>query len=82
MATQRFHSLATIAVPSGTGFVIGLGRGGAALGPILAGFMFSIGYGLQPVALLMASGSLVAVVALFFLKSVDNTQAGDKPTHV
>jgi predicted MFS family arabinose efflux permease len=58
----------------GTGFVIGLGRGGAALGPIVAGLMFSIGYGLQPVALIMASGSLVAVAALFFLKSVDNTQ--------
>lgn len=66
----------------GTGFVIGLGRGGAALGPIVAGLMFSIGYGLQPVALIMASGSLVAVVALFFLKSVDNTHLGDKPKHV
>jgi MFS family permease len=53
---------------SGTGFVIGMGRGGAALGPIAAGLMFSIGYGLQPVALIMASGSLIAVVALFFLK--------------
>ena len=53
---------------SGTGFVIGMGRGGAALGPIAAGLMFSIGYGLQPVALIMASGSLIAVIALFFLK--------------
>jgi benzoate transport len=52
----------------GTGFVIGLGRGGAALGPILAGIMFSMDYGLQPIALIMATGSLVAVAALFFLK--------------
>lgn len=53
---------------SGTGFVIGVGRGGAALGPIIAGLLFSLGYGLQPVALLMALGSVIACVALFCLR--------------
>jgi benzoate transport len=45
---------------SGTGFVIGVGRGGTVLAPIIAGFLFSIGYSLQVVALLMGCGSLVA----------------------
>ena len=52
---------------SGTGFVIGVGRGGAALGPIVAGFLFETGFGLSGVALVMASGSLVALVALLLL---------------
>lgn len=52
----------------GTGFVIGVGRGGAAMAPILAGFMFAAGYGLQLVAVVMSAGSLVAALALFFLR--------------
>jgi benzoate transport len=51
----------------GTGFVIGVGRGGAALGPILGGFLFAAGYSLPVVALLMALGSLVAATALLAL---------------
>jgi benzoate transport len=54
---------------SGTGFAIGVGRGGASLSPIIAGFLFEGGFGLQGVAILMASGSLVAAAALFFLKT-------------
>lgn len=53
---------------SGTGFVIGVGRGGAALGPIVAGFMFQANLGLAEVALVMALGSVVAAVALFGLR--------------
>ncbi len=53
----------------GTGFIIGLGRGGAALGPIVAGFMFEGGFGLQTVAIAMASGSVIAAIALFVLGS-------------
>ena len=60
---------------SGTGLVIGLGRGGAALGPITAGLLFSLGYGLQSVAILMASGSIIAFIALVFLKP--NTPSSD-----
>ncbi len=44
--------------------MIGVGRGGAALGPIVAGFLFSRGVGLATVAVLMALGSVVAAVAL------------------
>lgn len=51
-----------------TGFVIGVGRGGSALAPALAGLLFAAGYGLPTVAVLMASGSLVAAAALFGIR--------------
>ncbi len=51
----------------GTGFVIGVGRGGAALSPIAAGFLFQAGIGLPVVAALMACGSLFAALAIFVL---------------
>lgn len=53
----------------GTGFVIGLGRGGAALGPVIAGILFQSGASLAAVSMAMASGSLVAAIALFCLGS-------------
>lgn len=48
-----------------TGFVIGVGRGGSALAPAVAGLLFKMGYGLATVATLMALGSTVAAFALF-----------------
>lgn len=65
MLAQAFP---TEARASGTGFVIGVGRGGAVLGPIAAGLLFSSGYGLQSVAIMMGSGCLIGVIALYFLK--------------
>jgi len=56
---------------TGTGFAIGVGRGGAALGPVIAGYLFRAGFTLQSVALLMASGSLLAAAALFALRVRD-----------
>lgn len=53
----------------GTGFVIGIGRGGAALGPIVAGFLFEAGYGLETVAILMALGSAIGAAVLLLLPS-------------
>jgi hypothetical protein len=47
--------------------VIGIGRGGAALSPIIAGYLFAAGQSLQTVALLMAAGSALAIVALLAL---------------
>ena len=49
---------------SATGFVIGVGRGGSALAPSLAGLLFALGYGLPVVALLMSLGSVLAACAL------------------
>jgi benzoate transport len=57
---------------SGTGFVIGIGRGGAALGPIAAGFLFVAGSTLPFVAAIMALGSLVGAAAILVL-SYDET---------
>jgi benzoate transport len=49
---------------SGTGIVIGVGRGGAALGPVLGGILFSLGWPLNWVATAMAGGSFIGAVAL------------------
>lgn len=51
----------------GTGFVIGLGRGGAALAPIVAGYLFTSKLGLPLVAFTMATGSIIAAVAVLSL---------------
>jgi benzoate transport len=51
----------------GTGFAIGVGRGGSAAGPIIAGYLFSVGQSLQTVALIMAMGSLVGAILLVML---------------
>lgn len=53
---------------TGTGFAIGVGRGGSALAPILAGYLFQAGFGLQSVAIVMGTGSLLAAAALLMLK--------------
>jgi benzoate transport len=52
---------------TGTGFAIGLGRGGSVLGPIAAGYLFTWGYTLPAVATCMALGSLVAAGILALL---------------
>jgi benzoate transport len=51
-----------------TGFIIGVGRGGSALAPALAGILFAAGYGLSGVALLMALGSTIAALAVLALR--------------
>ena len=61
------QSFPTAVRAGGTGIVIGFGRGGAALGPILAGFLFTLDFKLPAVALTMASGSLIAACALALL---------------
>lgn len=53
---------------TGTGFAIGFGRSGAALAPVLAGYLFATGFGLQSVAIVMGSGALLGAVMIFFLK--------------
>ena len=53
---------------TGTGFAIGVGRGGAVLAPVAAGYLFHAGFALQTVALAMASGSLMAAAALLALR--------------
>jgi benzoate transport len=52
---------------SGTGFAIGIGRGGSVLAPIIAGFLFAGGFALPTVALMLALGSLCGAVVLLLL---------------
>ena len=67
------YSIAAYAFPThvratGTGFVIGVGRGGAVLSPIVAGILLQKGFDLPTVALTMAVGSLLGAVVLLFVK--------------
>ena len=79
------YSIVAYAFPThvratGTGFVIGTGRGGAVLSPILAGFLLEHGSALPVVAMVMGAGSLLGAVALMFIKlgSSRPEQAKDK----
>ncbi len=68
------YSILAIAFPThvratGTGFVIGMGRAGAVISPILAGLLLQFGAGLPSVALVMGLGSLLGGIVLLFLKS-------------
>jgi MFS family permease len=56
---------------TGTGFAIGVGRGGAVLAPIVAGYLLNAGLAVKSVALIMAGGSLAAAVALLALRVRD-----------
>lgn len=56
---------------TGTGFAIGVGRGGAALAPVAAGYLFEAGLTLQSIALVMGMGSTLAAVALLVLRERD-----------
>jgi MFS family permease len=53
---------------SGTGFGIGMGRAGAVVGPAMAGILFADGTPLATVMILMATGSLFAASAVYFLR--------------
>jgi MFS transporter, AAHS family, vanillate permease len=61
----------------GTGFGIGVGRGGSVLAPIIAGFLFKAGQPLPTVAMIMALGSLCAAVVVSFLKMRPDDAKGD-----
>jgi benzoate transport len=52
----------------GTGVVIGVGRAGAAFGPIMAGLLFTNGWPLSAVALTLAFGTLIGGLALSMLR--------------
>jgi benzoate transport len=62
---------------TGTGFTIGVGRGGSALGPIIAGYLFNAGYLLPTVAVVMGLGSLVGAMILLLLKLEPERPRGD-----
>ncbi|MGD9159150.1 MAG: MFS transporter [Desulfobacteraceae bacterium] len=53
---------------SGTGFTVGIGRGGAILSPIIVGFMFEAGLPLSTVTGIISIGAFVAAGVLIFLR--------------
>jgi benzoate transport len=75
-AIVGFYSAWAIAYPTharatGTGFALTIGRGGAALSPILAGYLFGAHLGLLAVSMIMAIGSLLALLLLSMLDLKD-----------
>jgi MFS family permease len=91
-AISGLYSIVAYAFPThvratGTGFVIGVGRGGAVLSPWLAGILFDPSGVLTTipvnrlafVAVVMAMGSLLAAAVLFMLKLSAERPADQKP---
>ena len=79
------YTLLALAYPThlratGTGVVIGAGRGGAALAPILAGYLFGQGMSLQSVSIVMGCGSLIGAVTLLFVKFANTSEASPAAT--
>ena len=76
-AISGFFGLFAISYPSsllgsGSGLVLGIGRGGAVLGPMSPGFLFAAGVMLESIAIIMAAGSFLAGVAVLFLRAQKN----------
>jgi len=72
-AAVGFYALLAMAYPphvraTGTGFGIGFGRAGAAMGPGLAGMLFESGMGLQGVSLIISAGSLLAILCILAVR--------------
>lgn len=68
-AIVGFYSAWAISYPThiratGTGFALSVGRGGAALSPVLAGVLFANDLGLMGVSIIMAIGSFLALAML------------------
>ena len=90
-AISGMYSIVAYAFPThvratGTGFVIGIGRGGAVLSPWLAGTLLTVAGStavhvekLPSVAIVMGMGSLLSAIVLLMLKlQVDRPVAGQK----
>ncbi len=72
-AAVGFYALLAMAFPphvraTGTGFGIGFGRAGAAMGPALAGILFARGLDVGLVSLIISIGSAIAIGAVLLVK--------------
>jgi benzoate transport len=77
------HAYPTHARAFGTGFMLAIGRGGAVLSPILAGYLLQNKMPLPSIGLIMSIGSLAGAIVLLFLKlksgdSQEALPAGEK----
>lgn len=84
-AISGLYSIVAYAFPThvratGTGFVVGVGRGGAVLSPIMAGYLMQGGLGLPLTALVMGSGSLLAALVLTLLRTGSELHTKAEPT--
>ncbi|MEP7355087.1 MAG: MFS transporter [Acidobacteriota bacterium] len=61
------HAFPTHVRATGTGFVVGMGRSGAVLSPMLAGLLLQEKVELPTIALVMCAGSMLAAIVLSFL---------------
>lgn len=80
-AAVGFYALLATTFPphiraTGTGFGIGFGRAGAAMGPALAGILFESGMGLQGVSLIISAGSLLAILCILLVHAPPAESAG------
>ena len=71
-AISGFFGLWAISFPpqllgAGSGFVLGIGRGGAILGPFIPGLLFTAGLDFKTVAIIMSIGSILAGLTVIFL---------------
>jgi MFS family permease len=62
----------------GTGFAIGIGRGGSALAPVLGGYLRAAGYSWPTVFAIMSGSALIAAILLTFLKLQPGETHGEK----
>ena len=53
---------------TGTGFGIGFGRAGAAMGPALAGILFARGFDVAAVSLIISIGSAFSIIAILLVR--------------
>jgi MFS family permease len=66
---------------SGSGLVLGIGRGGAILGPFIPGLLFSAGLPLPVIALVMSSGAFIAGVTILWLRSKGTSPLRPAPAY-
>jgi MFS family permease len=72
------HSYPTDARAFGTGFMLTVGRGGAMLSPILAGFLLQWNMSLSHVGLILSIGSVAGAMVLMLLKMESGDRAEGK----
>lgn len=65
---------------TGIGFVIGIGRGGAAVGPVVVGALLASGAGLLAVSVVMGAGGLVAAAMMMLLGRTSCPDAAPRQT--
>ena len=75
-AAVGFYALLAMAFPpavraTGTGFGIGVGRAGAAMGPAIAGILFARGLDVAAVSLIVSIGSALSIVAILMVRMPD-----------